>query len=75
LKNITKEINGKKRYFLANTNSQNISTSVILKGKFKPEIWNPHTGIIKKINYKTDNGYIIVNLQLEPYSSLFIIEP
>lgn len=75
LRNMTKEINGKKVYYFANPTSGNVSTSVALNKVFEPELWNPHTGTIEKAQYTKSNGKVTVDLQLQPYTSVFVVEP
>lgn len=39
----------------------------------EPELWHPDTGNIEPAKYRIDNGRTVVNLQMDPGGSLFVI--
>lgn len=63
-------------YFFANLKDQTISSWVTIRGKHKPEVWNPHNGEVGSPEYKTSdrNGMDItqVKVELKPLQSVFI---
>jgi hypothetical protein len=66
-------------YYFANSSDEEIETEVLLKGDFKLELWNPHTGeTIKKIPCETtskeDQNFTRIELKLNPVESLFLME-
>jgi hypothetical protein len=62
---IHKVNDGKHIYLFANSSDDYIDTDVLLKGKLKPQLWNPHTGeIIKNVHHEE------VTLHGEPYTKL-----
>jgi len=69
---------GKHMYMFANSSDEKITTKVLLRGKLKPELWNPHNGEVNKdvsFSYTERNGetYTQIPLHLEAVKSLFII--
>ena len=69
---------GKHIYLFANSSDDYIDTDILLKGKLKPQLWNPHTGeIIKNVHHEeiTLHGerYTKLRLSLEPVKSIFIV--
>ena len=75
---IHKHRDGKDIFFFANSTDDHISTNVILRGVFEPELWNPHTGSIKKISeyeiiHENNVQYTKFTLTLSKVSSVFII--
>ncbi len=64
-------------YFFANIGDQAADASVRLRGKIKPEIWDPHTGkfSVPEYSHVVDDGQTVtrVKLALEPVHSLFIV--
>lgn len=75
---IHKNKDGKDIYFFANSSDETIDTEVLLRGDFKLESWNPHTGNIAPLEHLTfiqQSGplYTKVKLHLEPVSSVFWI--
>ena len=64
-------------YFFANVSDQAVRTSVRLKGRITPEIWNPHNGQRSASDYTNavENGQPVtrVNLTLNPVQSVFIV--
>jgi hypothetical protein len=75
---IHKYRDGKDIFFFTNSTDDHISTDVILRGVFKPELWNPHTGSIQKISeyeiiHKNNVQYTKFALTLPEVSSVFIV--
>jgi hypothetical protein len=69
---------GRHIYFFTNSSNETIRTDVLLRGKLKPEAWDPHTGrIYKELEYtiqKIKNvTYTKVELKLDPVSSVFYL--
>ncbi len=65
-------------YFFTNSSDEAISTDVLLRGRLKPEVWNPHTGLIKKevvCELEEIGGQVFTRfqLQLEAVKSVFVI--
>ncbi|WP_346854546.1 glycosyl hydrolase [uncultured Draconibacterium sp.] len=65
-------------YFLANSTDDEVNTFAELRGKIKPEIWNPHNGEIMKIDdvvyiKKQDQDYTRFRIKLDPVRSTFIV--
>ncbi len=77
LRYIHKIKNGRNIYFFANIETKTIDTHVRLRGRMKPEIWNPHTAEISKADctHEIQAGMhiTIVRTTLSPYKSLFIV--
>lgn len=76
VKNIHKIVDGKNIWFLANPDTTTKNSRFELTGKYKLEIWDPHTGKIidgrNVITHKDNNTY--VDITLSPIHSLFLIE-
>ena len=75
---IHKIVNGQHVYFFSNSSDEIINTKVLLRGRLKPELWNPHTGNHKKdisVEYVERDGQIYTrfNLVLESVKSVFLI--
>lgn len=69
---------GEHIYMFSNSSDEHIETSALLRGTFKPQLWNPHTGdIIKAMDYIniTHQGeeYTQVNIHLKSVSSIFVV--
>ena len=69
---------GKHVYFFTNSSDETITTDVLLRGKLKPTVWDPHTGSVhnkKAYKYKKLNGqvYTRIPLNLDAVRSMFII--
>ncbi|SOE23034.1 hypothetical protein SAMN06298216_3426 [Spirosomataceae bacterium TFI 002] len=69
---------GKHIYFFTNSSDEEISTDVLLRGKLKPQQWNPHNGhILEKISYEhiivKDETYTKVGMELAPVKSVFFV--
>ncbi len=65
-------------YFIANSTDEKVNTYVEVRGKIKPEIWDPYNGDIKKISdfkyiKKQDQDYTRFPLNLDPVKSIFIV--
>jgi putative intracellular protease/amidase len=54
-------------YFFANSSDDSINTWVRLKGKLKPELWDPHTGAIGAASFQNlmQDGQDITRVQLK----------
>jgi hypothetical protein len=76
---IHKQKNGKEIYFLANSTDHPLEAEVHLRGRLKPEYWNPRTGDIRPVAdlriEKDDSGeeYTVLPLSLPRVSSMFIV--
>jgi hypothetical protein len=75
---IHKRKNGKEIYFFTNSTDSALTTTVSLRGRLRPEWWNPHTGTIVKVSgYKhvEENGEVRTRfeLSLPPTSSIFAV--
>lgn len=76
-----KQKDGYDIYYFINTTEAPLSTVVTLRGKIRrPELWDPHTGLITKIQdseyeIKRDGEdyYTSINLCLDPSRSTFIV--
>ena len=64
-------------YFFANVGDKDAAASVRLRGKLKPEAWDPHTGQFSVPEYtnvvEDDQPVTRVKLTLSPIHSLFIV--
>ena len=73
------KIKGKQHiYYFTNSTDETISTNVMLKGKMKVKIYNPHTGDISKgdeIKHIDKDGQVYTSLPIElnPVKSYFVI--
>jgi hypothetical protein len=69
--------NGRNIYYIANSTTNPVNTYISLKGKQKPELWDPNTGdkSAVKAEYVTVNGavYTKVRLDLGAVKSIFIV--
>lgn len=76
VRNIHKVLDGKNLWFFANPLNERKQIEVALNGKFKLEIWDPHTGIISKesVDVKYKQGKTIVTIELPAVKSLFVVE-
>lgn len=77
---IHKQKENKEIYFFTNSTDDSLSTQVTLRGEIKNiEIWNPHTGEMKKITAAKNNDFdgdsfmATIDITLPAVSSLFII--
>ena len=76
-----KQKDGYDIYYFINTTESPLSTVVTLRGKVRrPELWDPHTGLITKIHdseYEVkrvgEDYYTDINLCLDPSRSTFIV--
>lgn len=69
---------GKHIYFFTNSSNERITTNVLLRGKLDPEVWNPHSGSIKKMtDYESvdlqGQTYTNVKMTVAPVKSLFLV--
>ena len=65
-------------YFFANSTDDKVNTYVEVRGKIKPEIWNPYNGEITKIDdfkyiKRQDQAYTRFPLKLGPVKSIFVV--
>jgi len=64
-------------YFFANVDDKAADTSVLLRGKLKPESWGPHAGkfSVPEYSHVVEDGQPVtrVKLALNPVHSLFIV--
>ncbi len=64
-------------YFFANSSATDYNGSVLLRGELNPELWNPHTGKIKRAEYEYVNYrgeiYTKVALKLQGAESTFVV--
>ena len=76
VRNIHKVLDGKNLWFFANPLNERKQIEVVLNGKFRLEVWDPHTGIISKepVDVKYKQGKTIVTLELPAVKSLFVVE-
>ncbi|MDD8025177.1 MAG: glycosyl hydrolase [Acidobacteriota bacterium] len=72
-----KVIEGRDVYFFANSSDDKADTAVRLRGRFKAEAWDPHSGRIKKLKVgrTSDRGRAVTEfeLSLPPLHSVFIV--
>ncbi len=69
---------GRHIYLFANSGDESLDAAVLLRGRLKPQFWNPHSGEITKNVHSEEvmvHGelYTKVNMNLDPVSSLFIV--
>jgi alpha-L-rhamnosidase len=72
----TKE--GKNIYFFANSSSEPVATTAELRGRMKPQMWDPYTGAISQIEgarYVQESGevYTAFPLKLNAVSATFVV--
>jgi len=65
-------------FFFANSTDEKVNTYVEVRGKIKPEIWDPHNGEITMIDdfkyiKKQDQDYTRFPLILDPVKSIFVV--
>ncbi|GHT43225.1 hypothetical protein AGMMS49965_16580 [Bacteroidia bacterium] len=72
---IHKVKDGKDFFFFANPTDCHLSAEISFKPdkRKKAELWNPHTGKIEKLKYRTSGGRIWITLPLAPVESRFIV--
>jgi hypothetical protein len=75
---IHKQKDNKEIYYFANSSDDAIETYAEVRGKIKPELWNPENGettLIKEVIYvkKIGQDYTRFPLKLNPVSSIFVI--
>ena len=75
---IHKELKNQSVYYFANLKDQPYQANVVLRGKLKPVLLNPHTGQRMKVAYehKRVSGMetTTVTLPVEKHSSVFLID-
>jgi len=69
---------GKDIYFFANSSDDEVSTYARVRGRIKPELWDPYTGEmvnLKDVRYIREHGKIYTRfpLKLDPVRSVFIV--
>ena len=78
LRYIHKEHDGRDLFYLVNLNNETFNSTVILRGKKQYELWDPHTGetypVETEYTRKGKERVALVNLNLAPAQSLFLIE-
>jgi hypothetical protein len=74
LRNTHKVLNGKNVWFFANPDLTPKKVDVELSGKYRLEVWNPHTGTKEEIKTTVNNGKTIFQLRLDGVKSMFVIE-
>lgn len=80
LQYIHKIVEGRNVFFFANTGKTAIQTETTVNGRIPLEEWDPHTGDVRESDFrfiqnKTSGLYsTVVNLNLKPYNSVFLIE-
>jgi hypothetical protein len=65
-------------YFFANSTDETVNTYVEVRGKIKPEKWDPYNGEITKIGdfkyiKKQEQDYTRFPLSLDPVKSIFVV--
>ena len=62
-------------YFIANLDDRQVNLQITFRNQGKaPELWDPITGSIQKLNeFRDDNGRTIVPMQFEPRQSFFVV--
>ena len=68
-----KEIGGREFYFFANSSDSVVSTPVRLRGAWRLERWDPHTGRILPQPAQVQGGATALLLELPPVTSVFIV--
>src|SRR5690606_40434737 len=73
---IQKERNGKRNLFLANSSDQRKSPTFELDGKFSLSSLDPHTGklVENPTGITFDGKTTRININLDPYQSIFLVE-
>jgi len=75
---IHKKKDGKDIYFIANSSDDEIATHIELRGKIKPELWNPYDGTVKSIGdvtyiKKGNQDFTRFAFKLDAINSIFIV--
>jgi hypothetical protein len=60
-------------YFFGDSSARSVNSGVVLRGKKKLRIWNPHTGMGEVARFKAGSETTDVQLVLGPVSSLFYV--
>ena len=78
LRYIHKIKDGRHIYFFAHLGKAPIDTQACLRGRLRPELWNPHTGEIAQPKYLHEKQGAVdvtrVKISLPPTTSMFIID-
>ena len=75
LRNIHKIVNEKNIWFFANPTSRSVRTEIVFGRKIKLGAWNPHNGEIRhNCPIYSNKGQTIVDITLQPYTSIFLVE-
>jgi hypothetical protein len=80
LQYIHKVFRGRNIYYFANTGGSSVSDTITLRGNMNLEVWDPHSGNIRKAMAETvadsvaDLSCTRVKLDLMPYRSCFLVE-
>ncbi|MDR1865023.1 MAG: hypothetical protein LBR08_05555 [Bacteroidales bacterium] len=76
---IHKRKEGKDIYFLTNSTDHSLSIEARLRGRCRPEYWNPYNGNIRPVDgYRSEQDaagqeYTVFPLSLAPVSSVFVV--
>lgn len=74
-----KTIEGQDCFFFANSSDSAVETTVRLRGRMLPELWDPHTGRIAPAEHQPDEvrGEAVTRLRLTlpPVHSVFVMAP
>lgn len=73
-----KQKDGKDIYFFADSSTDPVATTVEVRGRLRPQLWNPYTGAISKVEgvhviQKAGQEYTAFPLKLNPVSSIFVV--
>ncbi len=76
---VHKEKEGHSIYFFANSSNDRVDTTAEVRGRIKPERWDPMTGdvtTLPKVDYVQRDGqeYTRFPLKIEPVSAVFVID-
>ncbi len=74
---IHKKFAGCDIFYITNTLGNEYKGSILLRGNHVPEEWNPYTGKIRKLNYKSvkfkNEVYTAVDAEIDSSSCIFIV--
>jgi len=62
-------------YFFSNSTARAAKADLTISSARSPMLWNPHTGTIESVKHQRKNGRVILNLQLPPIQSRFLVFP
>jgi len=60
-------------YFFSNPTARAVTAQLTISSTKSPALWNPHTGTIEAVKYERKDSSVILNLQLPPIQSRFLI--